>query len=281
MQTNQLFNHICSDLDGSLITTQKQVGAYSRKVMRHIYEQKQAIFTLASGRMPASIVKVYEELGIEGSVAAYNGAMTYLSIDDVHANRPIMNLSISAHIARAIFDCVTSLIGEKHVSIYIDNEWFVSECDYWCIREVRTTKVWPIVTDLKQLLDNTSHIHKLFIRGDAEILDKVAKVAAEMEESSAFIAFRIAPTLLDFTPKKASKGDALAAIQQHTGTTAKQTIAFGDSGNDVDMIKYAGNGVAMSNALDEIKALAQEMTLSNNEDGVGYMLAKYFHYHEF
>ena len=58
-------------------------------------------------------------------------------------------------------------------------------------------------------------------------------------------------------------------------------IAFGDGHNDASMIKYAGIGVAMENAVDDLKAIANEITLSNEEDGIAYTLSKYIKEIEF
>jgi 3-deoxy-D-manno-octulosonate 8-phosphate phosphatase KdsC-like HAD superfamily phosphatase len=64
------------------------------------------------------------------------------------------------------------------------------------------------------------------------------------------------------------QGTGVAALAEHLGLDASQVIAVGDAGNDHHMIAYAGLGVAMGNATDEIKALAQHTTGRNDEDGV-------------
>ena len=64
------------------------------------------------------------------------------------------------------------------------------------------------------------------------------------------------------------------------GYTPEQMIAFGDAQNDSTMLKFVGTGVAMGNASDEVKALADEVTLTNEEDGIAVALAKHFGWEE-
>ena len=73
----------------------------------------------------------------------------------------------------------------------------------------------------------------------------------------------------------ANKGEALLALAKHLGIEREQTLAFGDGLNDLSMLKEAGVGVAMANACDEAKALADWVTLSCDEDGVARGIEKF------
>jgi Cof subfamily protein (haloacid dehalogenase superfamily) len=83
------------------------------------------------------------------------------------------------------------------------------------------------------------------------------------------------PHLMEFVDAGASKGLALAAVGMAYGIKREEMIAVGDGYNDVSMLEYAGLGVAMGNAPEEIKALCQYTTLSNDEDGVAAVIEKY------
>ena len=84
-----------------------------------------------------------------------------------------------------------------------------------------------------------------------------------------------APFFLEFMNKQSNKGTGVAALAEHLGLTAEQVITVGDAGNDRHMIEYAGLGVAMGNATDEIKALAQHITARNDEDGVARVIEQF------
>ena len=74
---------------------------------------------------------------------------------------------------------------------------------------------------------------------------------------------------LEIMPKGVSKASALRKICQRGGFTMDEVMAFGDAQNDIDMIKDAGIGVAMANAMDEVKAVSRYITDSNNDNGIG------------
>ena len=80
--------------------------------------------------------------------------------------------------------------------------------------------------------------------------------------------FRSTPIYLEFVEKSVSKGSALLRLCEMLGVDPAQTVAFGDEENDRPMLRAAGLGVAMGNAVPEIKAEADAVTSSNEEDGV-------------
>ena len=76
-------------------------------------------------------------------------------------------------------------------------------------------------------------------------------------------------------PRNLSKGNSLIEIANHYGINQKDIIAFGDAQNDISMFEIAETPVAMANADDIIKEMASYITLSNNENGIGYYLDKF------
>ena len=79
----------------------------------------------------------------------------------------------------------------------------------------------------------------------------------------------------EFMAPGIDKGRALAGALPKLGIDASEVIAFGDGQNDVSMLRWAGTGVAMGNAVDEAKAAADMVTASNNEDGIALALAEF------
>jgi len=83
------------------------------------------------------------------------------------------------------------------------------------------------------------------------------------------------PNFLEFIHAEGTKGHALKALAAHFGYDISQTIAIGDSWNDKELIQTAGLGVAMGNAIEPLKQIANYITLSNNEDGVKHVVDKF------
>jgi hydroxymethylpyrimidine pyrophosphatase-like HAD family hydrolase len=85
-----------------------------------------------------------------------------------------------------------------------------------------------------------------------------------------------APWFYEGTIKGVSKLSALEHACDKLGIDRREVMAFGDAQNDMSMLAFAGYGVAMGNACDELKAMADEITATNNEDGIAVTLARHF-----
>jgi hydroxymethylpyrimidine pyrophosphatase-like HAD family hydrolase len=83
------------------------------------------------------------------------------------------------------------------------------------------------------------------------------------------------PAFTDVTAKGADKGEGIMAMAEHLGLDPQYTMAFGDGGNDSTMVRRAGIGVAMGNAIDELKKEADFVTTSVDEDGIRYALSHF------
>ena len=83
---------------------------------------------------------------------------------------------------------------------------------------------------------------------------------------------RTAPYYIEAIPVGTSKASGLSNVCKGLGIDPSEVIAFGDAENDLEMIQFAGHGVAMGNACDALKNAADEVTLTNNEDGIAHTL---------
>ncbi|MCK5202170.1 MAG: HAD-IIB family hydrolase, partial [Spirochaetales bacterium] len=81
---------------------------------------------------------------------------------------------------------------------------------------------------------------------------------------------------LEFMDGGVSKGSALFEVTDYLDISIDNIMAFGDGQNDISMIETAGIGIAMDNATDEVRAVADSITLSNNDDGVAVFLEEFF-----
>lgn len=86
------------------------------------------------------------------------------------------------------------------------------------------------------------------------------------------VAMRWHPTFVDIITRGVSKSYGIDRMLEHEGISLEQTVAFGDGGNDIDMLRHVGLGIAMGNASDEVKAAAGFVTRSVDEDGIEYAL---------
>ena len=109
---------------------------------------------------------------------------------------------------------------------------------------------------------------------EPEILQKaIDNLPEDLYEK--YTVVRSAPYFLEFLNKEANKGTGVGMLADHLGIKKEEVICVGDAGNDLHMIEYAGLGVAMENATDDVKEKAGYITKSNNEDGVAHVIEKF------
>ena len=120
----------------------------------------------------------------------------------------------------------------------------------------------------------TFDINKLLLAGDpAEIL-RLEKLFGERYKGVIGV-FRSEEFFLELVPLGIDKAKSIDVLLKKLGLTSKQCIACGDAYNDITMIQYAGLGVAMGNAVDEVKAAADIITDTNDQDGVAKIVEEY------
>ena len=141
-----------------------------------------------------------------------------------------------------------------------------------------------------QYVDVESTLNEMPIRTvdfyDGEITAPKVMITAEPGKLDAFIAtldpelyekysiMKSEPFFLEIMPKGVDKGEALAKLAESLGIDQSETMAFGDQANDLSMIKWAGCGVAMGNAIDDLKDNSQYVTASNDDEGIAKALEK-------
>ena len=109
---------------------------------------------------------------------------------------------------------------------------------------------------------------------EPEKLDKaIEKLPKEVYEK--YTVVKSAPFFLEFMNKKVNKGVGVELLAKHLNIKQEEIITMGDAGNDLHMIEYAGMGIAMGNATNDIKTIANYITESNNEDGVAKAIEKF------
>jgi HAD superfamily hydrolase (TIGR01484 family) len=167
-----------------------------------------------------------------------------------------------------------------HVSLFAKNEWYAAAHDQWTEREARITKVSPVIMPMHEVIDKWrstfSGSHKVMCMGTVAEVDQMYN-ALNARFSNEVHLYRSKTTYLEIAPKVISKSTALAKImKERFKSSLFEVMAFGDNYNDVEMIRDVGLGVAVGNAIPDVKAVAKEITLTSKADGVAVTLEKYF-----
>ena len=267
-QTKQIpFRAIALDLDGTLTNHDKVVTPRTRQALLQA-ESKGAIIILASGRPTYGIVPVAECLELEkrgGYILSYNGG----NIVNAKTDEKLF----SQFLPDAVIPILYKYAKEKNHALlgYAGNE-IITEMpdDQYVKEESRINKM--NIRKVDNLLDALEpHPTKLLMTGDPTDMIKAEEELVEILGEKMDI-FRSAPFFLELVPKGIDKAQSLLRLLAKINLTPADLMAFGDGYNDLSMLKLAGVGVAMANAAPEVRADADYVTLSNEEDGVAEAL---------
>lgn len=261
-----LFKLLALDLDDTLLGEDFQISPENRCAIRRAAESG-VLVTLATGRMFRSAVPYARQLEIDLPLITYHGALIQTAGDEetlYHQPIPLaLAKKVSSMAARQGF----------HVNAYIRDELFVAEENdfsryYQKLANVKVTAVG----DLAEFLETEPT--KLTIINKNNRLNGLKDQLIEQFADDLSITIS-RPHFLEITDKLATKGQALKFLADKHGIPREQVAAVGDSYNDIDMIIYAGFGVAVANAREEVKAVANVITAANTEHGVARFIENY------
>ena len=258
---------ICSDIDGTLLNMDRQL---SQKTIDVVKNNAHIPFILISSRMPQAMEHLQEELDISHlPLICYNGGLI------IKGEEVLQSIEIQLEVIRSLIDfCSETNI---HSSLYHKRDWYVASLDYWAKRESNNTKVIPTVQDVKTTLMQwgfeKNGAHKMMCMGEPAELDALVGFIEDNLKNEV-IGYRSKPTYLEISPKSISKKTSLETLLQiqYPEIKLENVMAFGDNYNDIDMLSAVGVGVAVENAIEEVKDVVHHKTYCNVDDGVALFL---------
>ncbi len=258
------------DLDGTLTNKKKEITARTKETLIKAME-KGIIVVLASGRPTYGIVPLAEEIGLAkygGYILSFNGGTiinwaTKEVIFEKLLNKNMISPSYEMakkHGVEIVSYMDQDIVTEAKENKYVDYEAFLNK--------MPVRQVGDFVNEL------TGSVNKCLIVGDADNLIPLEQIMKD-ELGTDMNIYRSEPFFLELVPHGIDKAASLNLLLERLSLTKEHMIACGDGYNDLSMIELAGLGVAMENANDTVKAAANYITLSNEEDGVAHVIEKY------
>lgn len=260
---------IATDLDGTLLNSRKELTPRTLRAIKRAAEAG-IEFVPATGRFYRGCPEELRKLPFIRYAVVINGACVY----DVKNDSFIHRTDIPAADAVRIFDIVKNFPAEyecyaegwgyapEDLAARID-EFTESDFARRIVKTLRTT-----VSDLSAYVtEHFDGVHKVqMFTDDKSVLAAAARAVHEVYPD--YLITHALDCNLEINSPKAGKGNALKALASHLGLSMDQVMVFGDGNNDISMLKAAGCGVAMANAMPEVKAVADRVTLSCDEEGV-------------
>lgn len=266
---------ICIDMDGTLLNSKKEISHRNRECLRKAQEAGVKV-VISTGRLFTSADYYADLVGIKAPIISANGAF----IREKDSNEIIYKSLLGKENCGAILRVLKKyeLIPNFHTSDAI----FTEKNNPHIQMYMNINKQHP--AEKKIQFNMIEQWEPVFERYEDEILkcitidkdiEKVMKAKAELLDMKKLEVVSSSANNFEVMCKGVSKGRGVEILADFYNIKKDEIICIGDNENDASMIEFAGLGVAMGNAEDEIKAMAQYVTSSNDEDGVAEIIEEF------
>ena len=265
---------IALDLDGTLLDSQKRLSARNEKVLRECIAR--GIYVVpCTGSIWSGVPEFLRTLpGIQYAITT-NGAI----VEDVEKHKILDERKLSCAQAVEILELAEKFhtMYDAYVAGYAYGESrFLEHMDEYAIPDTIQTMIRQtrreVPNVMEKVRDTGLPVEKInYFFGDQQ---ERARARRELQERGDVIVSSSLDNNLEINAQGATKGEAILRLAKHLGLSRKQTMGFGDGENDMTMIRMAGIGVAMGNAVEALKTEADYVTVTNDEDGVADAIEK-------
>ncbi|TWH45197.1 Cof-type HAD-IIB family hydrolase [Sporomusa sp. KB1] len=257
---------IAIDLDDTLLDSKLAVSPRACEAIRKAVARGVTV-TIATGRMYCSALVYAKQLKLDVPLITYNGAL----IKSCLSGETLLHQPVERELALEVLDLCRE--HNWYIQTYMNDKLYVKELDEHAAYYMRFSGA-PANAIGDRLYIAEQPPTKMLAMSTAEDVKAAYDIVKTRFDNKLTVAIS-KPTFLEITHPLANKGRALAFLADKLHIRQEEVMALGDGGNDLDMIKYAGWGVAMGNASDAVKAAARLETLSNDADGVAEAIEKY------
>lgn len=265
------FKIIALDVDGTLVNSNGELSEINKRELIRAQEEMGIRLILASGRPLEGLQKLAEELKLKdysGYILPYNGAQ----IINCRTGKVISSHTIPLSEVEKLYQLskgrgvnFLTYHDQKVVSENADNHYITQEAKK---NGMETLEVPNLLEYIKE------EPAKCMIAGEPNEMDDLEAIIKK-ELSNKVTITRSAMAFIEIAPHRIHKNQSIATLLDKLDYNRQELIAVGDSWHDVEMIQYAGLGVTVSNAKEAVKACADYVTTSNDEDGIAHMIEKY------
>ncbi len=263
---------IASDIDGTLLDPHERVTPRTLGAITRV-RAAGAPFVLVSGRPPRWIPPVAGTAGLDGYAVCANGAIIYDIATgatlSAHVLDPLL-LHDVAHALEKVLPGIRVATERAVVGPDVGAAAFATEPGY--------SNPWgDVENNVRPRAEVLGHeASKLLVRHQGMTSAEMALAATELLGAAVDVTFSTDRGLIEVSAPGVTKAKGLAEVAALLGVEQADVVAFGDMPNDIEMLRWAGHGVAMANAHGSVKDAADEVTAPNSEDGVAQVLERWF-----
>lgn len=261
---------VFSDLDGTLLNSDRKLSRETIDMCARLHKEKGVRFALASGRGLRGIKPIADALGFPVFVLPCNGAEIYDESGKIICQKTML-YDDAVRMKKAVREFNSGI----ETIVYAGQDWVADEMTDIVKGECFVMPTPPVLGDFETVIPKDMPILKVICLGTPENTTALAGHLKPLFPQYDF--YKSQNYILESTVKGANKSAGIAFLCEHCGFDVSETVAFGDGYNDIDMLKFAGLGIAMGNANADVKVAAGRTTLSNKENGVAAALKEIFY----
>ena len=263
------YKMIVLDLDDTLLKNDRTISARTKKTLLEAQAAGVKV-VLSSGRPDFAVKPIAKELELEkhgGFIVSFNGA----KITDCVNGNELFSAGMSAEAVYKLFEM--SKAEGAFIHTYIGDDIIASEMNEYTDIEKQITGMNIIVpSDFKAYIKND--VVKVIVLQSPEKIKAIEEKWKPIIKNKLYMTTS-KPFFLEFMNPSVDKGKSVLRLAQMLQISAAEIIAFGDSCNDISMLEAAGTGVAMENAVERVKSIADYVTASNENDGVALAVERF------
>ncbi len=266
-----MYRLIVSDLDGTLLRDDHTLSDYTKAVIHRATEQG-IDFMLATGRIFGGARQYAKELNLNTPILACNGALIKEAAGKLIYGRPIQKEPL-----REVFQLLTG--KNLYFHCYGEENFYTRKFEHYLSQFYSFNSELPEEEQFQMLeiepdeLIGKDSIYKVLARCEGErAREELYQQLCEISGISVTVSWH---NTFDICADQVSKSAAIERYAKEEGILPSEIMCFGDNYNDIDMIRFAGKGVAMANGVEDLRNAADYVTATNNEDGVARAIEKF------
>ena len=265
-----MYKLIALDMDGTLLNSEKKLTTRVKTAISKAKE-KGVHVVLASGRPTEGMMPTLIELGLNTDndyVLSYNASL----ILKVASKEVVSSAILKGSDAKELYKIAQQLNVNIH-AFSVDKGLITPKDSEYTQVEARLNGISFSLFNFEDINDDEDILKVMMVDHEDHLSKVIEQLPPYLQDK--YSCARSTPFFYEFMNPKSHKGFGMAALCEHLNLSAEEVICIGDGGNDKEMIEFAGLGIAMENATDDVKSIAQYTTSSNDNDGVAKAIEKY------
>ena len=250
---------LCSDMDDTLLTTDKKISVENKSALEYFMSEG-GRFAFATGRVPMGARLGLAYIVPNAPIVCYNGAGIY----DFRDERLLWLRSLNKG-AAAVAELVEKNMPQAAIEVCTADKVYCCRTNRIIRRQFEIEQFEDTYSDFRDISEDWV---KVIFMVEGEEMPALRDLIGKSEFAERYNFIQSCSNYYEMLPKGASKGDAMLELARLLSVSPERTIGVGDNENDITMVSMAGLGVAVANAIPEVRSAADYITVDNNHSAL-------------